>query len=44
MAEASKVPVKIEEKTPAREGALQAWRPFESLKREIDRLFENPSS
>jgi len=41
MAEASKVPVKIEEKASARESALQAWRPFESLRREIDRLFDD---
>jgi HSP20 family protein len=42
MAEAaSKVPVKTEEKAPERAAALQAWRPFESLHREIDRLFED---
>jgi HSP20 family protein len=42
MAEAtSKVPVKIEEKVPARETALQTWRPLESLRREIDRLLED---
>jgi HSP20 family protein len=34
---ASKVPVKPSE----RASALQAWRPFESLRREVDRLFEN---
>ena len=36
MAEAkSKVPVKMEAAAP------QAWRPFESLRREVDRLFED---
>ena len=39
MAEAtSKVPVKTE-KTPA--PALPTWRPFESLRREVDRLFDD---
>ena len=38
MAEATRVPVKTE-KTSA--PALQAWRPFESLRREIDRLFDD---
>jgi HSP20 family protein len=37
---ASKVPVKTEQKAE-RASALQAWRPFESLHREIDRLFED---
>jgi HSP20 family protein len=38
MAEAAtKVPVKTEEKG----SALQAWRPFESLRREIDRVFDD---
>lgn len=42
MAEAaSKVPVKTEEEASERATALQAWRPFESLRREIDRLFED---
>ena len=42
MAEAaSKVPVTTEQKTPKRTTALQAWRPFESLRREVDRLFED---
>jgi HSP20 family protein len=41
MAETSKVPVKTEQKTAERATALQAWRPFESLHREIDRLFED---
>jgi HSP20 family protein len=37
----NKVPVKTEEKTPARGAALQGWRPFEGLRREIDHLFED---
>jgi len=38
MAEAAtKLPVKTEEKAPA----LQAWRPLETLRREVDRLFED---
>lgn len=38
MAEAAtKLPVKTEEKATA----MQAWRPFESLRREVDRLFED---
>ena len=42
MAEAAtKLPEKKEEKAPERETALQAWRPFESLRREIDHLFED---
>ena len=41
MAEPTKVPVKTEEKPTERSTALQAWRPFESLRREIDRLFED---
>src|SRR5208282_25903 len=38
----TKVPVTTEEKpaTPAA-AAMQAWRPFESLRREVDRLFED---
>jgi HSP20 family protein len=40
MAEAAeKVPVKTEKKEPA--SALQAWRPFETLRREMDRLFDD---
>lgn len=38
---ASKVPVKMKEEAPERATALQAWRPFESLRREMDRLFED---
>lgn len=47
---ASKLPVKTAQKTAARtvptatavepSAALQPWRPFESLRREVDRLFE----
>ena len=41
MAEAvSKVPVKTEEKIPERATPLPTLRPMESLRREIDRLFE----
>ena len=38
MAETTKVPVKTD-RTAA--PALQGWRPFETLRREIDRLFDN---
>jgi HSP20 family protein len=41
MAETSQVPVKTEQKTAERATALPAWRPFESLRREVDRLFED---
>jgi len=34
----SKVPVKTEKTPPS---TLQAWRPFESLRREVDRLFDD---
>lgn len=34
----SKVPVKAEKASP---GMPQAWRPFESLRREVDRLFDD---
>jgi HSP20 family protein len=37
---ASKVPV-TEEKAPERSTESQTWRPFESLRREVDRLFED---
>ena len=37
---ASKVPV-TEEKAPERPTKSQTWRPFESLRREVDRLFED---
>jgi HSP20 family protein len=38
---ATKVPVKGGERAPERPSTLQAWRPFESLHREVDRLFED---
>jgi HSP20 family protein len=41
MAETSKVPVKAEKKAAERATAVQPWRPFESLRREVDRLFED---
>lgn len=42
MAEAaSKEPVKPEQKASEQEPVPQAWRPFESLRREVDRLFED---
>lgn len=42
MAEAAtKVPVKTEKKAPERTTALQRPSPFESLRREVDRLFED---
>src|SRR5512147_2767160 len=40
----SKLPVKTEKtehKAAERSSAIQAWRPFESLRREVDRLFED---
>jgi HSP20 family protein len=36
-----KVPVKTGQMAPERATALQAWRPFESLRSEIERLFED---
>jgi HSP20 family protein len=39
-----KVPVKTEkteQQAPERSSALQVWRPFESLRQEVDRLFED---
>jgi HSP20 family protein len=41
MAEASKAPAKTEAKAPRRTSAFQGWRPFESLRHEVDRLFED---
>jgi len=38
---ASKVPVKTEKTAPARATALPAAWPFESLRREVDRMFED---
>jgi len=37
----TKVPAKTEEKPAERATLPAAWRPFESLRREIDRLFED---
>ncbi len=37
----SNVPVKREQPAKERATALKAWRPFENLRREIDRLFED---
>jgi HSP20 family protein len=44
----TKVPVTVEGKsseektpTPAATAAMQAWRPFETLRREVDRIFED---
>ena len=37
----TKVPVKTEGTVPASASAMQAWRPFESLRHEVDRLFED---
>ncbi len=36
-----KVPVKSEAKPAERPRAVQTWRPFEGLRREVDRLFED---
>jgi HSP20 family protein len=42
MAEAAaKLPVKTEPKQAERPSAMEMWRPFEGLRREIDRLFED---
>jgi len=42
MAEAaSKVPVTVKKRPPERTTAPEPWRPFESLRREVDRLFED---
>lgn len=41
MAEAAKVPVKAEQKGEAKTAVPQVWRPFESLRREVDRLFDD---
>lgn len=37
---ANKVPV-TEEKAPERATEAQPWRPFDTLRREVDRLFED---
>jgi HSP20 family protein len=41
MAEAESKPVKIGERAEKLPSALQSWRPFESLQRQMDRLFDN---
>jgi HSP20 family protein len=42
MAEAAtKLPIKSQDKTPERATAMGEWRPFEALRREIDRWFED---
>lgn len=42
MAEAvTRLPVKTEEKQTNRPTALAEWRPFETMRREIDRLFDD---
>jgi HSP20 family protein len=42
MVEATKLPVKTEQKVgEAQSSTQQAWRPFETLRREVDRLFED---
>jgi len=38
---ATKVPVKGTERPPERATALPTWRPFESLQREINRIFDD---
>jgi len=40
MTESAKVPVKAEQKSEGK-GAPQVWRPFETLRREVDRLFDD---
>ncbi|MCC7272194.1 MAG: Hsp20/alpha crystallin family protein [Alphaproteobacteria bacterium] len=40
MAEATKVPVDTEKKSTSAAAPPAPWRPFESLRREIDRVFE----
>ena len=37
----TKVPVTTETKTEAPPTAMQMWRPFENLRREVDRLFDD---
>jgi HSP20 family protein len=39
--EITKVPVTTEKRSAGPASALQAWQPFESLRREVDRLFED---
>lgn len=40
MTEAAKVPVKAEQKREGK-GVPQVWHPFETLRREVDRLFDD---
>jgi HSP20 family protein len=37
----TKAPAKTEAQAPERAAAPQAWRPFEDLRRQVDRLFED---
>jgi HSP20 family protein len=37
----TKLPVRTERKGPQQTGALRAWRPFETLRREVDRVFDD---
>lgn len=37
----TRVPLEVSRRGPERETALQAWRPFESLRRGFDRLFDD---
>jgi HSP20 family protein len=41
MAKVERMPVMRETKPAAPPAAMQAWRPFEGLRREVDRLFED---
>ena len=41
MTEAAKVPVKAEQKSEAEVAMPQVWRPLETLRREVDRLFDD---
>jgi len=41
MVEATKLPVKTEQKAGGVQTAQQAWHPFETFRREVDRLFED---
>ena len=38
---ATKLPVKVEKKTAPAMGAMAPWAPFETLRREIDRVFDS---
>jgi HSP20 family protein len=41
MTQSAKVPVKAEQKAEAKTAVPQVWRPFETLRREVDRLFDD---